>query len=470
MKYDAIVQGGYVALPECEEPIRADIAITNGRVAALVAPETSGVEADRCWSAEGRIVYPGAIDPHVHVSWPFLSSRTADDYLTATRAAARGGTTTIIDFAIEGRDSPAAAVRRRRAEAEEGTVIDFSLHCVVSAASERVLDELEEVVGEGVPSFKLYMTYRRRGLMVDDATLFAIAERAAELGASVGVHAENGALEESQLNRMQEDGRLASSFFRELKPPFVEAEAVARAARIVAAAGAQLWILHLSSAEALDAAMALREQVGQPAAIETCPQYLLLDERALNGELGHRFLCSPPLRTRRANAMLWKAVQDGTIDWIGTDHCLFLASQKDNASHSFAECPHGLPGIETRPALILRAAIERGISPGRCARLLAANAASWFGLYPRKGTLLPGSDADLALWDPAAFTVIRNDDLSMGGDWNPYEGHSALARPSLVLRRGEPIVEAGEVHAEPASGVFLARQPTSSPDREIAGV
>jgi len=432
------------------------VAIAGGRVVALVEPGAAG-DARTVFDAHGGLVFPGAVDPHVHVSWPFLSSRTADDYATATAAAAAGGTTAIIDFAIEGRESPAEAVARRRAQAEGEAVIDFSFHCVVSEASKRVVAELEDVVAEGVTSFKLYMTYRRRGLMVDDATLYAVAERAAELGAVIGVHAENGALEEARLAPMQTAGEGRSSEFPRLKPPFVEAEAVARAARIVAAAGARLWILHLSSAAALRAALAVRAETGQPAALETCPQYLLLDERVLARPDGHRFLCSPPVRTPADTEALWAGVGASQIDWIGTDHCLFLAAQKDAHADAFWECPHGLPGIQTRPALILHAALARGLTPNRCASLLAANAARWFGLYPHKGTLLPGSDADLAVWNIEGRTTISNDELSMGCDWSPYEGFAALQPPRLVLSRGTPVAERGQPVAAPGHGRFLAR-------------
>ena len=466
-RYDAVVRGGLVVLPEADDPTRVDVAIADGRVAALLDPDQPS-EAEREWAVDGKVVLPGAIDPHVHVSWPFLDSRTADDYATATAAAARGGTTTILDFAIEGRQSPLQALKQRRAQASGGAVVDFSFHLVVSEVSEQVLDELAAVAEEGVTSLKLYMTYRRRQLMVDDATLYAVAERAAELGLAIGVHAENGNLEEHRLARLQAAGQGASRFFPQLKPPFVEAEAIARAGRIAAAAQVPLWILHLSSAEGLAAALVTRTAVGQPAALETCPQYLLLDESHLARPDGHRFLCSPPLRRETDQAALWDALQAGLIDWIGTDHCLFLAWQKDSRAAAFWECPHGLPGIETRPALILHAGLRRGLGLPRLARLLSANAARWFGLYPRKGTLLPGSDADLAVWDLEHDCLIDVGDLAMGGDWTPYEGFDALARPELVLVRGE-VVASSELEAPPSGyGVFLPRPVRGVPTPAVA--
>ena len=247
---DSLVRGGRVVLPEAGAPFTADVAIQDGVVLGLLAPGAD-VEADNVWDASGHLVLPGAIDPHVHVSWPYLDSRTRDNYALATRAAAAGGTTTIIDFAIEGRESPLAALHARRAQAEGQAVIDFSFHVVVSDATPEVLDEIAEVVAEGVTSFKLYMTYRRRGLAVSDETLSAVAKRAAELGAVVGVHAEDADLDDAGTERMRELKQGAARFLPEAKPPHVEAEAIARAARLVSQAGGHLWILHLSSQEGL---------------------------------------------------------------------------------------------------------------------------------------------------------------------------------------------------------------------------
>jgi dihydropyrimidinase len=456
VSFDSIVRGGDVALPESEQRQRLDIAIRDGRVAALLEPGTDADGAEE-WDVTGQLVLPGAVDPHVHVAWPYLGSRTADDYETATRAAAAGGTTTIVDFAIEGRESPMAALEQRREQAEGAAVVDFSFHSVVSEASREVLSELEAVVDAGVTSFKLYMTYRRRGLAVDDRTLAKVCRRAAELGARVGVHAENGDLDDLRTETLRAEGRGAPIYLPDAKPPVVEAEAVYRAGRIAAAAGAQLWILHLSSADGLGAALAARRAAGQPAALETCPQYLLLTREALARPDGHRFLCSPPLRGRTDNAALWDAVRDGTVDWIGTDHCLFLARQKDERADAFWDCPHGLPGVQTRPMLFLHAARERGITANACARKLAANAARWFGMYPQKGTLQPGSDADLAAWAPDARVRIRSAELAMGGDWTPFEDVEAFAPPSLVLVRGVPVVAPGGAAAPSGNGRFLAR-------------
>jgi len=456
MILDSIVRGGSVVLPELHEPLRADVAIRHGRVAALLEPG-HGLTAEREWDASERLVLPGAVDPHVHVSWPYLGARTADDYATASLAAASGGTTSFIDFAIEGRESPLAAVQARREQAEGASAIDFSLHCVVSSAEPRILREMAEVVEAGVTSFKLYMTYRRRGLAVDEKTLRTVAARAAELGAVVGVHAEDADMDDAGTARMQAAGNGAARFLPDAKPPLAEAEAIATAARAVSEAGARLWILHLSSAKGLEAALRARAAGGQPAALETCPQYLLLDRDRLDAPDGQRFLCSPPLREADSQEALWGAAANGQIDWIGTDHCLFLKAQKDAHADAFWDCPHGLPGIETRPGLILNEGTKRGIGVNRLAELLCAGAARWFGLYPRKGTLQPGSDADLAIWDPRERIRLDEGQLHMGGDWTPYEGLATWATPPVVLVRGEPVVDLEGETVGPGHGRFLAR-------------
>jgi dihydropyrimidinase len=466
MAVDVLVRGGHVVLPERLEPERLDVAIADGRVTDLLPPGHR-TRAEREWDASGRIVIPGAVDPHVHVHWPYLGNRTVDDYETATRAAAAGGTTAIIDFALEGREDPQAAVRARRAEAEGAAVIDFSLHCVVSDADPQVLTGMEAAVADGVTSFKLYLTYRRRGLAADDETLRRVAERAAELGAVVGIHAEDADLDDEGTGRMRELGQGAARYLPEAKPPLVEVEAIRRASRIVAEAGADLWVVHLSSAAGLAAALESRAACGQPAALETCPQYLLLDRAVLERAGGHRFLCSPPLREPSDAERLWEGLAAGEIDWIGTDHLVFLAAQKDARADAFWDCPHGLPGVQTRPAMILRAGLKRGFSLNAIARLLSSGAARWFGLYPRKGTLLPGSDADLAVWDPEAGVTIDNDSLGMGGDWNPYQGLPALAPPELVLVRGQAAVSPAGDSLPAGYGRFLARAARLRPNDDV---
>jgi dihydropyrimidinase len=455
LRYDTIVRNGDVVLPERPHPDALDLGIAGGKVAALLG-RGEGRALEQEWDASGCVVMPGAVDSHVHVNWPFLHSRTRDDYATASRAAAAGGTTTILDYAVEGREDPVAAVLARRREAAGASVVDFGLHCVVSEASAGVLQGLADVVALGVTSFKMYTTYRRRGLAVGSETMASIARRTAELGAVLIVHAEDAEIADAGTAEMQRLGHGAARFMPDAKPPRAEAVAVASAAEAVGRAGGRLAILHLSSAAGLQAAQEARARWGQPMALETCPQYLLLDRGRLEGEDGQRFLCSPPLREPDDAARLWRAVADGVIDWVGSDHCLFLKAQKDEYRHAFWECPHGLPGVETRVAVTMAAALDRGIGLPRLAEIVSTAAARWYGLYPRKGTLVPGSDADLAVWDLGRRAVVRSRDLHMGCDWTPYEGLEALAAPRLVMVRGRAVAGDG-VSAPDGWGGFLVR-------------
>jgi len=466
VKYDAIVRNGSVVLPELPVPQPVDVAILDGRVAALLE-RGEGVAREQEWDASGRVVMPGGVDPHVHVSWPYLHARTRDDYAVASRAAAAGGTTTILDFVIEGREDPLEAVLARRRQAQGQSVVDFSFHCVVSDARPEVLQGLTDVARLGVTSFKIYMTYRRRGLAVDAETIAAVAERIAKLGGVLVVHAEDADIADEGSAEMKRSGRGAARYLPDAKPPRAEARAIMTAAEATARGGGRLGILHLSSAEGLQAADEARSRWSQPAALETCPQYLMLDRSFLEGERGQRFLCSPPLRGAADAARLWRGVADGEIDWIGSDHCLFLAHQKDEFADAFWDCPHGLPGVETRVPLTLAEGLSRGLSLRRLSEVLSAGAARWYGLYPRKGTLLPGSDADLGVWDLEDRTLIRSEGLHMGCDWTPFEGKQALSPPRLVMVRGRAV--AGEDVTPPDGwGEFLSRS-SGAPATELRG-
>jgi dihydropyrimidinase len=459
VSYDSIVRNGSVVLPELPSPQDVDIAIVDGRVAALL--DRGEGTARQEWDASGCVVLPGGIDPHVHVAWPYLQARTMDDYAVASRAAAAGGTTTILDFAIEGREDPLAAVRARVDQATGASVVDFSYHCVVSDADPDVVQGLEDVVALGVTSFKMYTTYRRRGLAVDQPTIAIIAERIAALGGVLCVHAEDADIADAGSAEMKRTGRGAARYLPDAKPPLAEAAAIRSASEATARPGCGLCILHLSSTEGLEAAIASRERWGQPAALETCPQYLLLDRGHLEGEHGQRFLCSPPLRDPEDASRLWEALRDGQLDWIGSDHCLFLTGQKDTFADAFWDCPHGLPGVETRVGLILAEGLRRDIGLRRLVEVTSTSAARWYGLYPRKGTLLPGSDADLAVWKLNDSRTVRNKDLHMGCDWTPFEGISTLIPPRLVLVRGRAVAGDG-IEAPDGWGEFISRGRTAT--------
>lgn len=455
---DLLIQGGVVVLPEqcCE----TDVAIDAGRILGL-GPADTFPSARRTIDGRGCYVLPGAIDPHVHVNWPFLDSTTVDDYANATAAAAIGGTTTVIDFAHPKMGAtPRERVANRKAQAEGAAVIDFGFHCVLTQASDTTPAEMEKLVGEGVTSFKLYMAYSRRGIMADDATLLAVLEAASALGATVSVHAENGTLADANEARFAAAGTVSAADFPRHKPNYVEAEAVNRAIFLAEQAAARLYVVHLSTAEGL-ALIRAAQRRGVRVFAETCPQYLLLNDAAYaRPEDGHRYICSPPLRSVRDNDALWAGIADGTVSVIGTDHCVFTTAQKDRGRDDFTRVPNGLPGVETRLPLLYSEGVEKGrISINQLARIVSLNPAQIHGLFPHKGILAPGSDADVVLIDPSASWTVAPDTLHMACDWSPYAGWEVQGAPVMTIARGDVIVEQGDFVGQAGRGHFVRRTP-----------
>jgi dihydropyrimidinase len=404
-------------------------------------------------------VLPGGIDPHVHISWPFLDATTADDYAGASVAAAIGGTTTVIDFAHPKMGpTPLERVATRRAQAEGQVAIDYSLHCVLTDGSPQTLADMAPLVAEGITSFKVYLTYSRRGIMVDDAALLAVLRKAASLGAVVCVHAENGIVADANEARFVAEGRTSAADFPRHKPNYIETEAVARALFWAREAGAALYIVHLSTAEGLSLVQAAQQQGCQVWA-ETCPQYLLLRGSVYERlEDGHRFICSPPLRSEEDSEALWKGIAGGTVATIGSDHCVFTAAQKDRGRDDFTRVPNGLPGVETRLPLLFSEGVGKGrITVNELARITSLGPAQVHGLFPRKGILAPGSDADIVLLDPTRRWTLSSDTLHMAVDWSPYEGWELQGAPVMTIAGGEVIVEDGDFVGQPGRGRFLSR-------------
>lgn len=453
---DLIIYGGTVVLADgC---YALDLGIERGRIALLGAPG-SLPGAPRTIAAEGCYLLPGGVDPHVHVHWPFLNDTTADDFATASIAAATGGDTTLIDFAQPRMGpTPLERIANRRAEADGCTVVDYGLHCVLTDGSPQTLTQMEELVNSGVTSFKMYMTYSRRGLKVEDATLVSVMRQAAKLNALVLVHAENGSVAEANEARFAAEGRLRAADFPRHKPNYVEAEAVGRAIFWAGETGARLHILHLSTAEGLEL-IRKAQQRGVRVSAETCPQYLLLDDKVYDRpDDGHRFICSPPIRSKADADALWKGIAEQVITIVGTDHCAFTTTQKDRGRDNFTDVPNGLPGIETRLALLYSEGVAKGrISLNDLAAVTSRNPARSFGIFPRKGSLVPGSDADLVLIDPEARWTLAAKDLHMAVDWSPYEGWQMQGGPVMTIARGEVIVDHGRYVGKAGGGAFLKR-------------
>jgi len=455
---DLIIRGGTVVLPE--QCIETDVAVDGERIVAL-GVAGSLPEARRVVDGRGCYVLPGAIDPHVHIRWPFLDATTADDYAVATMAAAFGGTTTVIDFAHPKMGTtPLERVANRRAQASGQAVVDFSFHSVLTEGSPQTLAEMDMLVADGVTSFKMYMAYSRRGIMVDDATLLSVMQRAASLGAVVCVHAENGTVADANEARFVAAGRTSAADYPQHKPNYVEAEAVSRAIFWARQAGVRLYFFHLSTAEGLSLLRDAQREGAQVFA-ETCPQYLLLDDQVYRRqEDGHRFICSPPIRSPADNEALWGGIAEGIISVVGTDHCAFTTAHKDRAPDNFTSVPNGLPGIETRLPLLFSEGVGKGrISVNDLVRISSLNPARVFGLYPQKGVLWPGSDADIVLIDPTTKWTLTAKELHMAVDWLPYDGLELQGAAVMTIARGEVIVEHGEFVGTAGRGRFVHRAP-----------
>jgi len=445
------------------EMMVADVLIDGERIAAV----GSGLgEADTSIDATDKLVMPGGIDVHTHMELPFGGTFASDDFATGTRAAAFGGTTTIVDFAVQGfGETLSQGLDNWLEKAEPKSHIDFGLHLIVREISEGILKEMDAMIERGVTSFKLFMAYPGV-FMLDDASIFRAMGRTADNGGLIMVHAENGGAIDVLVQRYLAQGKTAPINHALTRPSSMEGEATHRAIALAELAEVPVYIVHLSAKEALDAVREGRDR-GVHAYAETCPQYLYLsmEDMGRPGFEGAKYVCSPPLRPREHQAELWKGLILDDLQVVSTDHCPFdFKDQKALGANDFSAIPNGLPGVEDRYTLLWDGGVATGqISPMRFVELIATAPARMFGLHPRKGTLSPGSDADLVVFDPAKRRVLSASTHHMRVDYSCYEGREVTGSPEVVLQRGRVLVEHGEFHGRPGDGKFLARSAFSSP-------
>ena len=438
---------------------RADVLIEGERIEEVRAgiPESSG---DKVIDAAGMFVIPGGIDVHTHLDMPFGGSQSSDDFETGTRAAAFGGTTSIVDFAIQARGT-----RMRDAldtwwkKAEGRACIDYGLHMIVTDLGASGLEDMDEMVDEGVASFKLFMAYPNV-LMVDDATIFKALARTAKNGALICMHAENGSVIDVIIARALAEGKTAPIYHALTRPVRAESEAVHRAIALAEIAGAPVYIVHLSSEDALNEVREARDR-GVPAFAETCPQYLLLSIEELerpNFE-GAKYVFTPPLRPKKHLLKLWDGLRNDHLQVVSTDHCPFcFEDQKSLGKDDFTKIPNGGPGIENRLQLIHHHGVNSGkLSLNRFVELTSTTPARIFGMYPKKGEIAPGSDADLVVWDPSAVHTISAQTHHMRVDYSMFEGFECRGNARTVLSRGEVIVDGGRFLGKPGRGQYLKR-------------
>ena len=437
-----------------------DVLVDGERIAA-VAPQIDDAGADRVIDATGRLVLPGGVDVHTHLDMPMGGFSTSDDFETGTIAAACGGTTTVIDYATQQRGGTLRqALDAWMARAAGRAVVDYGFHLCIADLRPDVEDELAAMVDAGVTSFKVFMAYPDR-LMLNDGEIFRVLRRAAHCGARVCLHAENGHVIDVLVREALAAGHTSPRFHAVTRPALVEAEAVQRGIALAQMAGTGIYIVHLSSAEALEHVAAARQK-GLPVLAETCPQYLFLSDAAYEqpGFEGANFVMSPPLRTQPTPEALWEGLAAGNLHVVATDHCPFLLADKARGRDDFSRIPNGAPGIEHRLLLLFDGGVKTGrISLERFVDLTATAPARIFGLAPRKGAVVAGADADLVVLDPAGTTTISAATHHMRVDYNPYEGRQLAGAIDFVLARGEIVADHGRFVGTRGRGQFLRRAP-----------
>ena len=415
--------------------------------------------ADRTVDVTGCFLFPGFVDAHTHFDLDVANTTTADDFFTGTRAALRGGTTTVIDFACPNKgESLHHGLDLWHRKADGNAFCDYGFHMTIDDWNESIRAELPDMFAQGISSFKMYLTYP--AMMIGDRDIYWALKELRRLGGIAGFHCENAGVIDGMIAERKAAGELGPSSHPLTRPPYLEAEAVSRLLRIAQAADAPVVIVHLTNREALLEVDHARKR-GQTVYVETCPQYLLLDESVYFNEdwsAAARYVCAPPLRDKAEQEYLWKGLRRGAIQTVSTDHCSFTLAQKDMGREDFTKIPGGLPGVETRGELMFSYGVaKRKISAAQMCRALSENPARLYGLYPRKGVLRPGSDADIVVYDPGASHVIRAEDCVANVDYNPYEGFVTAGGIRQVWLRGQLAVEDGRVLPEDPAGRYMVR-------------
>lgn len=454
-----LIRGGTIVT--AVDTYEGDVWIEGGKIAAITRPGlAAGLTADRTIDATGRYVMPGGIDAHTHLDMPGSGTVSADDFESGTLAAAHGGTTTIVDFPTQTKGrSLREALDAWHAKAEGKTAIDYGFHMIVTDVNAGTLDEMGQLAREGITSFKLFMAYPNV-LYIDDGQIFRAMQRARDLGAMVCMHAENGIALDVLIEQALARGETAPRYHAITRPQIAEAEATHRALALAEMAGAPVYVVHLSAPRALDQVVEARDR-GLPAWAETCPQYLFCSDEDLarEGFEGAKYVCTPPLRPREMQADLWRGLRTNDLQVVSTDHCPYcFKGQKDRGADSFTKIPNGMPGIETRLLLLWDGGVRTGkISMNRFVEITSTAPAKIFGMFPRKGTIAPGADADVIVWDPKKELSLSHRNLHMRVDYSPYEERTVTGAPTHVLSRGELVIDHGAFVAKKGRGEFLRR-------------
>ncbi|RBP06711.1 dihydropyrimidinase [Rossellomorea aquimaris] len=452
-----IIQNGTIVT--ATDTYKADVLIQSGKIAAIGKGfDTSNAEII---DAKGKYIFPGGVDPHTHLEMPFGGTVSKDDFESGTIAAAFGGTTTLIDFCLTNKGEPLQnSIDIWHAKSKDKAVIDYSFHLMIGEINQEVLSQLPEVMDkEGITSFKVFMAYKNV-FQADDETLFRTLIAAKELGALVMVHAENGDVIEYLTEKALEEGKTEPIYHALTRPPELEGEATGRAAKLTGLADSQLYVVHVSCSDAVEQISAARNK-GLNVWGETCPQYLVLDQTYLerpNFE-GAKYVWSPPLREKWHQDVLWNALKSGQLQTLGSDQCSFdFQGQKDLGKDDFTKIPNGGPIVEDRVSILFSEGVEKGrISLNQFVDIMSTRSAKLFGLYPQKGTIAVGSDADVVIFDPSAERVISAETHHMAADYNPFEGMKIKGEPVSVLSRGEYVIKDKQFVGKLGTGKYIKR-------------
>lgn len=449
-EFDLVIRNGMLVSESGSQ--KADLGIKEGKIAAiglsLVGKETI--------DATGLLVIPGGVDPHVHLNMPTATTITSEDWYSGTLAAAYGGTTTVLDFVepLPGQTLQ-EALQERQAEAKGQAWLDYGLHMTISDADR--IPEIKSLVEEGVTSFKIYTTYG--DMQLNDYEIVAVLDAVKEINGIVMVHAENDAIVQHATNTLVKDGKLEPRWHPHSRPALAEVEAVNRMVYLARVSGTNLYLVHLSTSGAVEAARKAKE-AGQNLVAETCPQYLLLNREAYQNDdpaVAAGFVCSPPLRGAKDQQAIWQALRQRTILSIGSDHCAFnIDPQKRSALEDFRTIPGGIPGIELRYPFLYHFGVRSGmLSLDQWVATCSSNPAKAFGIWPQKGSLTIGADADLVLFDPEKEFNVTVENLHEKVDYSPYQGFAIKGFPVTTFIKGRKLIETGELLAEGPTGEYL---------------
>ncbi|NMC83976.1 MAG: dihydropyrimidinase [Anaerolineaceae bacterium] len=464
-----LIKNGRIVTPA--ETFQADLLIEKEKIVSI--GDLSSVSADEVIDAAGLYVLPGGVDAHVHLDLPMAGTVSSDDHYTGTKAAAFGGTTTVIDFISQDSDDLVSLVEAMRAKADAKAAIDYSFHMNITHYNEQVDRAIPELVKRGITSLKVFTAYNHR-LRLQDGEILQVLRTAKKNGLLTMMHAENGDVIDLLIQEAIRAGHLAPIWHARTRPAWGAEESVARGAALAATADAPLYIVHMNAGGEVDQ-LEYARSLGIAVMGETCPQYLFFTEKELERPDGAKWICSPPVRTESDQQRLWEGLEDGVIQTIATDHCPFFFDGtkpilyegkpvqipgKELGKDDFTKIPNGLPGIGDRMPVMWDAMVSSGrFTVNQFVELTCANPAKIFGMYPRKGCLLPGADADVVLWDPEKRVKYGTAFSQQRTDYNLYEGWELKGFPVRVISRGKTLVENGTWYGNPGEGKFVACEP-----------